>query len=640
MKFPNSNYFLEKADRRFDRSDAKHREVEKSVQNEISRLAFGSLEMTFFGLVHGARSKFRTCPDYRRGIQASKRKGAALLVVLFVIMAITILALGFLSQSDVELACGQNMMLRTQMDYLAESGLQHAKGLILNPQDVGLEYWAGATGQQLAAGSEDYYDVTVVRDDSDRCNYMIDCNSYRLKDGQQVGLSSLTARLRLDPCIALWTGSDATLWSGCTIEGDVYCDGVLANEGVIDGDVFADALAGSITGRHRAVADLSLAWPQINFVHFISNYATEIISSSNLSDVTLGCLDPVRVCCRIGSLTLAGDVRIDGMLIVNGDLTVRGNGNIITAGKNLPAIFVTDDVKVESGGNLQVNGLAVLEERMLVNSNASDISILGGLFVKDTLAETAADSSGKGNTGILYNGPTWQPLGGQTDGALEFDGVDDYVQTYDDPDKLQLASDCNYTLSVWIKPDSKQKRWAGIFSKTDPGGTINHWALQFDSTAQRKLIIYHPGAYWDAGIDLLDLVGRWHHIAVVRRGELMTSYLNGGEVHSNTWKVGPGSGNGHLNIGADRTASSNYVYKGMIDDIRIYNRALDANDIYPPVDGLPGLIGHWRLDETGSGPISVTAAPAKTAVVLWSGGGIEEKWGQVAGAFFRSIGRK
>ncbi|MBA7693960.1 hypothetical protein ES703_102560 [subsurface metagenome] len=68
------------------------------------------------------------------------KRGAALLVVLFIVMAITILSLGFLSRSDVELACGGNMILRTQMDYLAESGLEHAKGLILNPQDVDSEY--------------------------------------------------------------------------------------------------------------------------------------------------------------------------------------------------------------------------------------------------------------------------------------------------------------------------------------------------------------------------------------------------------------------------------------------------------------------------------------------------------------------
>ena len=115
------------------------------------------------------------------------RPGIALLAVLMIVMVITVMALGFLSRSDVELACGENMVMRTQMDYLAESGLEHARGLILNPQDVAGEYWAGEPLQQLVAGSADYYDLTVTRDDTDttdRCNYIIDSNSYRLSGGR------------------------------------------------------------------------------------------------------------------------------------------------------------------------------------------------------------------------------------------------------------------------------------------------------------------------------------------------------------------------------------------------------------------------------------------------------------------------
>ena len=73
------------------------------------------------------------------------QKGTALLVVLFIVMAITILSLGFLSRSDVELACGENMILKTKMDYLAESGLEHAKDLSsirrMCPMNTGQVMW-------------------------------------------------------------------------------------------------------------------------------------------------------------------------------------------------------------------------------------------------------------------------------------------------------------------------------------------------------------------------------------------------------------------------------------------------------------------------------------------------------------------
>ena len=92
----------------------------------------------------------------------SRSKGVALLIILLVIAAITVVGLGFIVRGDTELACGKNMTVRANMDYLAESGLEHAKGLILNPQDVSTEYFTGATAQQLVSGN-DYYDVSVTK---------------------------------------------------------------------------------------------------------------------------------------------------------------------------------------------------------------------------------------------------------------------------------------------------------------------------------------------------------------------------------------------------------------------------------------------------------------------------------------------
>jgi len=317
-------------------------------------------------------------------------KGAALLVVLFIIMLITICSLGFLSRSDVELATGRNMELRIQMDYLAESGLEHAKGLILHPQDVASEYWTGAAGQQLAAG-DDYYDVIVVRDDSDpanRCNYIIDSNSYRLSSGEKIGRSNLRAELRLDPCIAVWTGKNTTIYSGVTINGDVYCKGTLTNNGAIDGDVFAIGMSGSgsIAGQQKDVNDLSLVWPRVTVADFTSNYTTQTIADSNLAG-SFGPYNPVRICYRTGDLTLVGNVQIEGMLLVDGNLTVQGLANTLTAAKNLPALLVTGNMIAESGANLQINGLAVVDGTMQVSADAAGINILGGLFVKNSIVD-------------------------------------------------------------------------------------------------------------------------------------------------------------------------------------------------------------------------------------------------------------
>ena len=139
-----------------------------------------------------------------------KSRGVALLVVLFIVMAITILSLGFLSRSDVELAFGENMILRARMDYLAESGLEHARGLLLNPPDPNLGYWTGAEGLQIIENSNDYYNVYVIQlplddpCDPNVCDYEINCTAYREKAGERVGESVLKAELHIDPNIAYW----------------------------------------------------------------------------------------------------------------------------------------------------------------------------------------------------------------------------------------------------------------------------------------------------------------------------------------------------------------------------------------------------------------------------------------------------
>jgi len=567
------------------------------------------------------------------------QRGVALLVVLFVVMVITITALGFLSKSDIELACGQNMKLRVEMDYTADSGLAHARGLIISPQDLASEYWGGDVAQQIAGG-DDYYDVEIVRDDSDpndRCNYIIDCNAYRLRNGEKIGRSNIRAQLRLDPCIALWTGSSTTVWSGVTINGDVYCNGTLLNNGAIYGDVFANALTGSITGQQKGCGQLSLVCPRVTVADFISNYATQTISSGSLAGQILGSYNPVRVCYRSGSLVLGGNVQIEGMLVVDGDLAVQGSGNIITAAKNLPALLVTGNMIIESGGGLEINGLAVVDGAMQVSAGAAGLSILGGLFIRENLVETTADSSGNGNTGTLYKGPTWRPAGGYADGALEFDGDNTAVQiSTTGMDPIQG------TISLWAYAEGFDNFHHYLFGHTSHTSTPEWWVdrIQLYTDDENGWLDLGLGDAHARHTNIYDLdTHKWYHIGLTWDGTGYVVYVDGAAQasgsYSNLSVFAP-----IADIGNDGNPTyRDESFRGIIDDVRIYDRVLDANDIYPPIDGLVGLIGQWKLDETGSS-VTITAAPCKTAIVVWSEVGEAERWEQVGGAFFRSIKRR
>ena len=321
----------------------------------------------------------------------SARPGVALLVVLIIVMAIAITALGFLSQSDVELACGRNMLTRTQMDYLAESGLEHARGLILNPQDVsvpGFDYWTGGTGLQLVSGSNDHYDVKVVRDVADRCNYTIDCNSYRMDGTERIGLSRLQAELRLDPCIAYWTGVSTTIPSQMIIRGDVYCGGNLTNNGVINGDVFAVGTIGGTNpqGQKKPAAEAGISWPNLAVVDYAPTYyiGSTSYSALQIADVNIpapGTLPGVY--CRAGDANMPGNVTINGTLVITGNLTISGLNNVITAGKNFPALLVGGQVVMKNGSSFVINGLAQIGQgiSLYAGATSASIQVTGGLFI-------------------------------------------------------------------------------------------------------------------------------------------------------------------------------------------------------------------------------------------------------------------
>ena len=81
-------------------------------------------------------------------------------------------------------------------------------------------------------------------------------------------------------------------------------------------------------------------------------------------------------------------------------------------------------------------------------SGIDPASVVGVWLFNDGTGDTAKDSSGNGNDGILTNGPVW--VEGKFGKALQFDGTDDYVSV-DDTDKLSGGDGKKLTVVVWFK---------------------------------------------------------------------------------------------------------------------------------------------------------------------------------------------
>lgn len=90
------------------------------------------------------------------------RKGMAMLMVLFIVMAIAVISSGFIARSDAALQCGRNDCLRNEADYLAWAGLEHVRALVTSPENTEIMSDAVTlTDLQLVSGSSGYYDLAV-----------------------------------------------------------------------------------------------------------------------------------------------------------------------------------------------------------------------------------------------------------------------------------------------------------------------------------------------------------------------------------------------------------------------------------------------------------------------------------------------
>ena len=139
-----------------------------------------------------------------------------------------------------------------------------------------------------------------------------------------------------------------------------------------------------------------MAWPGLDINDFSSTYyygstgyAVQNISPGSYSNCTFGSTlsEPPEVFYCGGDIELAGGVTINGMLVVQQHMIIsdvnNSNANIITAGKNFPALLVGGEVVVGNAGKLEVNGLAQIGERIIFNAGDENINInvVGGLYI-------------------------------------------------------------------------------------------------------------------------------------------------------------------------------------------------------------------------------------------------------------------
>lgn len=228
----------------------------------------------------------------------------------------------------------------------------------------------------------------------------------------------------------------------------------------------------------------------------------------------------------------------------------------------------------------------------------SQASLLDGLVAGYTFSGDANDISGNNLNGTVYGATLSQDRFGNENSAYSFDGVDDYINM-GNSSLLDITD--TITLSAWVSP-GEQSAGRFIISKAQPYSNAANYNLitpwdrfnfcYFDGTGNDKL--------YQTNLTFED--NQWYNITFTYNFSTfeMSAYINGDPVDGSwiTWANIPGNEPVNtspvvtanpLTIGAslvaytggsgDNIGDPYAAFEGAIDEVRIYNRILSANEI-------------------------------------------------------------
>jgi hypothetical protein len=287
------------------------------------------------------------------------------------------------------------------------------------------------------------------------------------------------------------------------------------------------------------------------------------------------------------------------------------------------------------------------------NSQATSASSVNSTFIRiidgvkaswhfdEGSGNTAYDTSGNGNNGTLQNGPTW--VDGKFGEALSFDGVDDYV---DCGNNQSLNITEAITAEALVYQESLSSGQAGIVEKSITSGYTG-WALIQSSSFYTAFIADTSGTL--IGLSTSAVTGQWVHLAVVKDSSKMYLYKNGVLANSKNFTTAIKSNTQTVKIGKYAYWSANNMFKGLIDEVRIYNRALISDEIidlycnygYTTLN-YPGVVlvrkytspepiwGNWESEESAPVAPTVTtqAATSITSTSCLANGNITDTGGE------------
>jgi hypothetical protein len=246
---------------------------------------------------------------------------------------------------------------------------------------------------------------------------------------------------------------------------------------------------------------------------------------------------------------------------------------------------------LNNDSNTDFIDFAVMASHWFEQNFSSELvgQIVGWWEFDDGNGTTAHDSAGD-NHGTLYGDPNWVP-GCVGTHALDFDGNEDYVSADDNDDSLDI--DDHMTIAAWVRL-SNLDTYYFIVTKQPSGTAATNYPGNYGfrikpSTGYLQLTHQtSPGQTWSTYTSTSGIgTGTWHHVAVTLVEEADVSfYIDGFPAGTSSQSGTFGIVNAEpVRIGTRKDAYS--YFDGAIDDVRIFDYELNADEVMQVYEGLP-----------------------------------------------------
>lgn len=212
-------------------------------------------------------------------------------------------------------------------------------------------------------------------------------------------------------------------------------------------------------------------------------------------------------------------------------------------------------------------------------SSAPTEGLVGWWKFDENTGNSAADSSGHGNTGTWQGSvPYW--TSGKINSGGNFNGADNYISVAD------IVYGSSFSVGAWIKTSSVSQDGNIDNIVNEVGSSTNEGyqcSVSGESGKAGKIRLYisdninSVNTYSAIRVD----DGNWHHVVCIKDNNTAKIYIDGNT--PDTGNVGSVSGitdvtTSGTRIGALREGSGQF-FIGQIDDVRIYNRVLSETEI-------------------------------------------------------------